>query len=275
MQVDHWKSTVTRLASWILKTIQNAPARCLVVIGAGSNCESGRRATGGGAVQQAADDAHLGTHNIGAESFTSQELWRLMSMEGLAVVDSYYATGPTHFWQQSEHTSHPDHFWAPAGAISSSVSCCAMRGAMRNLQEIPHALPKGHCPLLWRLRYKLHFDVPDAELEPRRDHDCMAKLLSDGGSLGLVGELERIVELQRVLGPLLSIGSVEASFYSSVTPWAATASLKKIAWPFVGVIERYVERDTASIVRMLAACYEKPSMPLIVVTRVPCGSWLS
>ncbi|CAK0875555.1 unnamed protein product [Prorocentrum cordatum] len=122
--------------------------RCLVVIGADSNCEFGRRATGGGAVQLTADDVLLGTHNTGAENFTSQELWRLMSMEGLAVVDSFYATGPTYFGQ--------DHF-----------------------------------PLLWRLRYKLHFDVPDTELEPRWDHDCMAKLLSDEGSLGLIGELER------------------------------------------------------------------------------------
>ncbi|CAK0794629.1 unnamed protein product, partial [Prorocentrum cordatum] len=264
MQVDHWKSSVTRLASWIHKTIQNAPAGCPVVIGTDSNCEFGRRATGGGAVQQTADDVHLGAHNIGAEIFTSQELWRLMSMEGLAVVDSFWAAGPAHFGQESERTSHPDHFWAPTGAISSTVSCCAVGGAMGDLQNIPHALPKDHCPLLWRLRYELHFGVPDTELEPRWDRDCMAKLLSDEGPLGLIGELERIAEQQRVLGPPQSTDSVETRFYSSVAPWAATASLVKIAWPFARVIEEYVERDVASIVRMLTACYEKLSMPLIV-----------
>eukprot|EP00959_Pyramimonas_sp_CCMP1952_P304791 6378925-Pyramimonas_sp.AAC.1 len=62
---------------------------------------------------------------------------------------------------------------------------------MRDLQKIPHAQPKDHCPMLWRLRYKLHFGPADTEQEQRWDRDRLASILTDGGPLRLIGELER------------------------------------------------------------------------------------
>eukprot|EP00959_Pyramimonas_sp_CCMP1952_P014786 312982-Pyramimonas_sp.AAC.1 len=64
---------------------------------------------------------------------------------------------------------------------------------MRDLQKIPHAAPRDHCPLLWRLHYKLHFEPPQ-EVEPRWDYDQIAALLQHEGDLTFMAEIERLSE---------------------------------------------------------------------------------
>eukprot|EP00959_Pyramimonas_sp_CCMP1952_P030731 644114-Pyramimonas_sp.AAC.1 len=83
----------------------------------------------------------------------------------MAAIGTFYSTGPTDFGQDADHRSNPDHIFAPSSALEACVSCCIMRSAMRDLQKIPHALPRDRCPPLWRLRYKLHFDEPPPSRE--------------------------------------------------------------------------------------------------------------
>ncbi|CAK0854396.1 unnamed protein product [Prorocentrum cordatum] len=66
-------------------------------------------------------------------------------------------------------------------------------GAMRDLQLIPHADPKDHVPMPWRLKYCLHYQ-DDHEGDPTWDYDRLAGLAAPRGDHDLVGELERLCE---------------------------------------------------------------------------------
>eukprot|EP00959_Pyramimonas_sp_CCMP1952_P002301 47793-Pyramimonas_sp.AAC.1 len=192
-QVDHWKTTVTRLTEWLHATIQQLPRRCLVIVGTDANCEFGKTSSGNGSYQYTADGIHVGSHNTAAENYTSAEWWRLLQMEGLTVVDTHFPTGPTYYGQEAGHRSHPDHFIAPRDTIEATLSCCSLMGAMRDLQLIPHADPKDHAPMLWRLKYRLHYQ-DDHEGDPTWDYDRLAGLAAPRGDHDLVGELERLCE---------------------------------------------------------------------------------
>ncbi|CAK0820287.1 unnamed protein product, partial [Prorocentrum cordatum] len=66
-------------------------------------------------------------------------------------------------------------------------------GAMRDLQLIPHADPKDHAPMLWRLKYRLQYQ-DDHDGDPTWDYDRLAGLAAPRGDHGLIGELERLCE---------------------------------------------------------------------------------
>eukprot|EP00959_Pyramimonas_sp_CCMP1952_P100084 2092843-Pyramimonas_sp.AAC.1 len=59
-QIDHWNTTCAKLTAWLHRTIQRARARCMIVVGADTNSEFGRRSGPSGTPTTTRDDVHVG-----------------------------------------------------------------------------------------------------------------------------------------------------------------------------------------------------------------------
>eukprot|EP00959_Pyramimonas_sp_CCMP1952_P159294 3331562-Pyramimonas_sp.AAC.1 len=99
-------------------------------------------------------------------------------MENMAAVDTFHPVGPTYFGTESQ--SSPDHIFVPSEAVSSTVRCCTLRNAMRDLQAIPDCRPRDHAPILWQVRYTLQAPPPPKG-GPVWDKDLVVRLLRHDG----------------------------------------------------------------------------------------------
>ncbi|CAK0822016.1 unnamed protein product [Prorocentrum cordatum] len=189
MTADHWRQCCRKLAGWMHKSVQEAKQRSLVIVGADCNCGFGLRRTGHGIATTTVGHQHIGQYGNHFENEVPLELWRLLEMENMAAVDTFHPVGPTYFGTQSQ--SSPDHIFVPSEAVSSTVRCCALRNAMRDLQAIPDCRPRDHAPLLWQVRYTLQAP-PGPKGGPVWDKDLVVRLLRhDGFGAEVLGELER------------------------------------------------------------------------------------
>eukprot|EP00959_Pyramimonas_sp_CCMP1952_P077833 1626998-Pyramimonas_sp.AAC.1 len=65
---------------------------------------------------------------------------------------------------------------------------------MRDLQRIPSPLLRDHCPMLWRVHYRLRTAPHPDGRRPRWDRDLMGQALKLRGAPEFIAELERRCE---------------------------------------------------------------------------------
>ncbi len=180
------------MVKWIEEQTEMCTSRTVPLIMGHFSDGFGRVKVQGARAFQARSDEHVGAHGQEREHYVSGLLREYMRHQNMAVVDTFYDTGPTYYGDK--WTSRVDHIIGPTTFTQLCTRCWTDRRATRKLQPTHTATPTDHCPLHIDFKYSLkqRYNGEQTPQGIKVDRDQLMAALSRGHKrMAFFDELER------------------------------------------------------------------------------------